>query len=121
VLSAALVCSSRYVRKCCAVTGVSTPSSQRILDQDVPRLPREPPERAGQDDGFDRGIPVSGGIELDLHGPEAVALKQNRPVAKRPHGCDGSLDVTMHFEKIVRVHVLVVLPRADADGRVPFG
>ena len=31
VPSAALVYSSRYVRKCCGVTGVSTPPSQRIL------------------------------------------------------------------------------------------
>jgi hypothetical protein len=29
--TAALVCSPRYARNCCAVTGVSTPPSQRIL------------------------------------------------------------------------------------------
>jgi hypothetical protein len=43
-----------------------------------------------------------------------------RPVAKRPNSCDGSLDVAMHVEEIVGVHVFVVLPRADAQGRVPF-
>jgi len=79
------------------------------------------PERAGQNDSLDRRVPVDGGIELDLYRPEAVALQHNGFVAERLCGCDRSLDVTTHVKKVVGVHVLIVLSRADAEGRVFFG
>ena len=79
------------------------------------------PERAGQNDSLDRRVPVGGGIELDLYRPEAVALKDNGFVAKRLCGCDRSLDVATHAEKVIGIHTLVVLPRADAEGRVSLG
>jgi hypothetical protein len=50
-----------------------------------------------------------------------VALEDDGSIAERLHGDDGSLDVATHVEEVVGVHVLVVLSRADAEGRVSSG
>ena len=92
-----------------------------VLNEDVPRLPRQFAKRAGQNDGFYCGVPIGGGVELDLHRPEAVAVKHYRFETEGLHGCDGSLDVATHIEEIVGVDMFVVLPRADTEGRVALG
>ena len=87
----------------------------------MPRFPRQLAECAGQDDACDRRIPVAGGIERDLHCPEAVALEHDGAEAERPRGDDGGLDIAAYVEEVVGVHVIVVLARADAEGGVSFG
>ena len=64
-------------------------------------------------DGFDRRVPIAGGIERGLHCPEAVALEDDGSEAERLRGNDGSLDVLTHIEEVIGVHMLVVLSRAD--------
>ena len=92
-----------------------------VLHQQIARLPRQIAEGAGEHHGLDAGIPIVGGIELDLDVAEAVAVQHQCSIPECAGGIHRRLDVAADFEEAVGVDALVVLAGVDGECGVALG